>query len=148
MNYSRYEEGPDGLQRLVNMMKSKRFPSLKNAKIKVLVDNKAKKTKGRYRLAELRLADEFIKFFSGIIEDAPYDYVMIFDKALVDEIETKDKKRVAFHELSHGFKDENGKYKLIPHDFEGFYSEIEYNEDDPEWAIRLSNQMEILHDNA
>jgi hypothetical protein len=148
MNYSRYEEAPDSLQKMINFMKNKKFPSIKGAKIKALLDSKPKKTKGKYRLAELRLSDEFIKFFSGILEDSPYDYVMIFDKALLGEIENSDKKRIIFHELNHGFKDDNDKYKIIPHDFEGFYSEIEYNKDDPEWAIRLGNQMEILHDNA
>ena len=145
-NYSRYEEGSRNLQKLIDKMKDDKFPIIKQARIKPLLDSKAKKTKGKYRIAELRLADEFIKFFSEMIEDHPYDYVLVIDKALYNKVEKKDIRRVVFHELCHGFKDDNGKYKLVPHDFEGFYDEIPYNEDDPDWNLRLSNEMEILHE--
>lgn len=148
MNYSRYEDAPESLQRLVDAMRNRKFPSLKDAKIKALLDTKPKKTNGKYRYAELKVADDFIKFFSELMEHSPYDYVMIFDKDLIDNIENKDKKRIIFHELNHGFKDDNDKYKLLPHDFEGFYAEIEYNKDDPEWNIRIGNEMEILHNNS
>lgn len=147
MNSSRYEVAPDNLQRMVDHMKNKRFQSIRNAKIKALLDKKPKKTKGKYRLAELRLADDWVKFFSEILEHAPYDYVMIIDKELSEYIVNKDKKRIIFHELSHGYNEE-GKYKILPHDFEGFYAEIEYNEDDPEWHIRLSEEMDVIHSNS
>lgn len=145
MSGSRYTSAPTNVQRMIDNIKSKRFTTIKHAKIKALYDTKAKKTKGKYRIGELKLADDFIKYFSEILEEIPYDYVMIFDQALMDEIQKKDTKRVIFHELCHGFKDDNGVYKLVPHDFEGFYEELDYNKDDPDWKLRLSNKLELLH---
>lgn len=149
MSISRYEEAPTNIQRLVNNMQNKKFKHMiGDAKIKVLLDRRPKKTKGKYRLGELRLPDEFTKFFSSMITDEnhPPDFVMIMDKALVEKVEKKDTKRIVFHELCHGLKDNNGKYKVVPHDFEGFYEEIEYNKDDPDWNLRLANEMEILYE--
>lgn len=145
---SRYEKAPQKLERLVNNMKDKRFPSLRDARIVCVLDEKPKKSKGKYRLAEIRKADDFIKFFASLSNEimSEINYVMVFDKKLHDTIDKKDKMRLIFHELNHAYRDENDKFVLLPHDFEGFYSEIDYNKDDPEWAWRLANEMEILHE--
>lgn len=145
---SRYEEAPEEFNKLVRVVCKNHVPSLKKAKIKCLLDTKSKKTKGRYRLAELRLPDDFVKYFSSLAEDdmSSPDFLMIFDKGLYHAIEKKDKKRIIFHELNHGFIDEDGKCKILPHDFEGFHAEVEYNKDDPEWNIRMANEMEILYE--
>lgn len=145
---SRYEKAPQKLERLVNNMKDKRFPSLRDARIVCLLDKKPKKVKGKYRFAEIKMADDFIKFFASLSSEvlSEVNYVMIFDKKLHDAIESKDKKRLVFHELNHAYCDDNDKFRILPHDFEGFYSEIDYNSDDPEWSWRLANEMEVLHD--
>ena len=50
----------------------------------------------------------------------------------------KNRKRILSHELRHAFIDENGNYKIIRHDIEDFYVEIEANKDDPMWGQALS----------
>jgi hypothetical protein len=141
-------EAPRNLAVMVRKMQKQHFPMIRDAHIKVILDTKPKKNKGKYRLAELRLANDFIRFFTQQEENgfAGYDYVMVVDKALVDNTEQTDQRRIVYHELCHGYKDDKDNFRLIPHDFEGFYSEIKYNEDDPDWSVRLSNLMHFLHE--
>lgn len=134
-----YDPQPD----VINLMEDvivERFPGLRNAKIKVLVDSKSKidKLTKRMTFASIKLANEVERFLtkdghnlSGI------DYIMFIHELPWELADDVNKKRIISHELRHCFVDEDGNYKLIRHDIEDFYVEIKLNEDDPMWAQAL-----------
>lgn len=134
-----YDPQPD----VINLMEDvivERFPGLRNAKIKVLVDSKSKidKLTKRMTFASIKLANEVERFLtkdghnlSGI------DYIMFIHELPWELADAVNKKRIISHELRHCFVDEDGNYKLIRHDIEDFYVEIKLNEDDPMWAQAL-----------
>lgn len=142
----RYKESPDKLQRIANKMTEKYFPGLKEASIKVILDTKKKRVKGDLRFGELKLVDDLNRFFTAQDDFKGYDFVMIIDNMLFENVVNwEDIKRVIFHELNHGGIDDKGKFKIKPHDFEGFYSEIDFNKDDPDWIERLGEDLEEMY---
>jgi len=144
---SRYKDAEKKLKTRTNKIKKDHFPNLANVEIKVLLDTKKKMSGGKIRMAEIKPTDEMIRFLTK--EQTKnlngYDYIMIVDEKLFANFEKQDTKRVLFHELKHCFIDDKGKCKTIPHDFEGFYDEIEYNKDDPEWKNRMTEVLIELH---
>lgn len=144
---SRYQDAKKKLRIRMEKIKKNHFPNLANVEIKVLMDTKKKKSKGTIRMAEIKPTDDMTRFLTK--EQSKnlngYDYIMIVDKKLYDHFDRSDLDRVLFHELKHCFIDENDNCKTIPHDFEGFYAEIDYNKDDPEWKNRMTEVLEELH---
>jgi len=145
---SRYLDADTNLRRRVSKLIKTKFPNLKGVELKVVLDKKKKKSSGKIRLAEVKLADDMIKFLTKEQSEnfLGYDYIMVIDNKLYEFMENKDLNRVIFHELCHCYVDEKGKYKVIPHDFEGFYAEIKYNDDDPEWKQRLAETLVDLYE--
>jgi hypothetical protein len=66
-----------------------------------------------------------------------FDYIMFVSDLVWQLAGDKDKKRIISHELRHCFLDDKGNYKIVKHDIEDFYAEIELNKDDPMWAQSL-----------
>jgi len=48
--------------------------------------------------------------------------------------------------MRHVFVDEKDKAKLVGHEIEDFYQEIELNKDDPEWGRKLVRLMTDVYD--
>jgi hypothetical protein len=87
----------------------------------------------------MELASEKIKFFSkDNVAIEGYDYLLIVDKKAWELANPLDRGRLIAHEFKHVFVDEKGAPKLVGHEIEDFYSEIEINKDDPEWARKLT----------
>jgi len=144
MSESRYEDAPKSVIRVVKQMIKNEFPVMREFNTKVILDTKGMKSKGKRLFGKLRKADDLNKFLSKAEENSfeGYTFVMILDKELVEAAPKSDLKRVVFHELNHGGMDEKGKPILIDHDFEGFYVELDYNNDDPSWKERLAALLE------
>jgi hypothetical protein len=124
-----------------------RFPSFINLKIKLLFDTKQRISAGRLVLGSICTTSAMTKFFSkdNNAEDG-YDFVLIMDQKAWDLASPVDRKRMISHEMRHIFIDEKGKAKLIGHELEDFYAELELNKDDPEWGRNLAVQVRAMYD--
>ena len=134
----RYEEADDSLVEVFLEVLEKTFPKYGNLKFKLIYDLKKRISKGQLILASIELPSAKVKFFSQdeIAVDG-YDYIMTVDKKAWEIADVATKQRVIRHELRHVFIDEKGAPKLIGHEIEDFYAEIELNKDDPEWRRTL-----------
>ena len=129
----RYEESDDSLVEVFLEVLEKTFPKYGNLKFKLIYDLKKRINKGQLVLASIELPSAKVKFFSQdeIAVDG-YDYIMTVDKKAWELADVATKQRVIRHELRHVFIDEKGTPKLIGHEIEDFYADIELNKDDPE----------------
>ena len=134
----RYEEADDSLVEVFLEVLEKTFPKYGNLKFKLIYDLKKRISKGQLILASIELPSAKVKFFSQdeIAVDG-YDYIMTVDKKAWEIADVATKQRVIRHELRHVFSDVKGAPKLIGHEIEDFYAEIELNKDDPEWRRTL-----------
>lgn len=124
-----------------------RFPSLGQLKIKLIFDLKRKVKQGEICLASVELTNEKVKFFSkDNIAVEGYDVVLIIDKKAWEVSNEVDRKRIISHELRHIFIKEDGKIKLIPHDVSDFRIEQKLNNDDPDWAFKLSTLVNDIYE--
>ncbi len=136
---NRYEDCNDGLVEVFMDVIEKRFPSYQNLKFKIIFDTKKRVRGGKMVLASIELASEKIKFFSkDNVAVEGYDYILIVDRKVWELANAKDKGRLIAHEFKHVFIDDKGGCKIMGHEIEDFYSEIEHNKDDPEWARKLA----------
>jgi len=146
----KYEHVPDYVIEMYEKIRSQHFPSLGNAKILFLINNKKMMLKGNIALGKIMKPSALVKFLSQ--NEAPedgYDYVMLLDSKFIAHCEEKDIERVLRHELRHAFFDSdsiNNPYKLVDHDFSDFYAEVELNKDDPTWAQRVSQTVSLMYD--
>jgi len=140
----RYEEVNEEMVEMFLNVLEKKFPSYQYLTFKLLLDSKRRISKGKIVLASVELANEKIKFFSkDKVAVEGYDYIFIMDQKAWELSNSKDRERIISHELRHVFVDEKGACKLIGHEIEDFYAEIEANKDDPEWGRRLAI---LVHD--
>lgn len=137
---SRYYDPDASVTDLVKALIFERFPGIRTARVKVLMDSKTKvdKLRDAPTFASIKLANEVEKFLtkdghnlSGI------DYIMFISAVTWELADAVSKKRLISHELRHCFVDENGNYKIVDHDIQDFYAEVKLNEDDPMWAQAL-----------
>lgn len=136
---NRYEDATEDFYEIFLDVLEKKFPSIQYLKFKLLFDNKRRVSKGAITLASVELVNEKLKFFSKdkVAVDG-YDYIVVADRKAWELSDIKDRTRILRHELSHVFVDELGKCKLIGHEIEDFYAEVDTNKDDPEWRKRLA----------
>ena len=145
----RYYEADQSVYEIMDKIIYDRFPNLKPASIKILMDSKVKidKLQGRMTFASVKLANEVERFLSKDGHNIEGTDYLIFINDLVWELASeKDKNRLVSHELRHCFMDEKGNYKIIRHDIEDFHAEIELNKDDPMWAQALSTIAMAKHE--
>lgn len=140
----RYEEADDSLVEVFLEVVEKTFAKYGNLKFKLIYDLKKRISKGQLILASIELPSPKVKFFSqDEIATEGYDYIVTIDMKAWQLADPATKQRVIRHELRHVFVDEKGMPKLIGHEIEDFYSEIELNKDDPEWRRTL---VTLTHD--
>jgi hypothetical protein len=117
-----------------------RFPNLKAATIRIVMDSKPKidKLTNTLTLASIKLANEVERFLTKDGHNLEgVDYIMFINDIVWELANDKDKKRILSHELRHTFLDDKGNFKVIKHDIEDFHAEIKLNEDDPMWKQAL-----------
>lgn len=138
---SRFEDAPVQTSMFVEGVVTKNFPELQGALIKVMYDNKKRKSGGRFVFARIKKTNDELKAFAVDEAGTPYDYVMFLDHLLWDNIEEKDREKLVFHELCHCLVDldsNTDQFKIQDHEIQTFYAEIEFVRDDPRWVERLS----------
>lgn len=143
----RYIDCDDDLVQVFLDVIEERFPSFINLNIKLLYDTKRRISGGKIVMASICTTSAMAKFFSkDNTATEGYDFVLILDRKAWELSSPEDKKRIISHELRHVFIDEKGKAKLIGHEIEDFYAELELNQDDPEWRRNLAIQTMALYD--
>jgi len=117
-----------------------RFPYLKAAVIKAVMDSKPRidKLTNRITFAYIKTTNEVERFLTRDGRNLEgIDYIMFINDIVWELASDKDKKRIISHELRHTFLDDKGNFKIVKHDVEDFYAEIKLNEDDPMWGQSL-----------
>lgn len=143
---SRFEHATPADKRLIKKMLKNDFAFLEGLRFLALYDNKKRTSSGKLILARVKKADDELKLLTE--ETEPPDgihVIFFFDGTLFSVLSTTDKKRLIYHEFCHIEKQDVDKYIILPHDFEGFYAEIDYNSDDPNWNQRLADKAWQLH---
>jgi len=144
----RFEDATNDVNALVSKIIDEQFPNLEGAVIKVLFDTKKRKTGGRYVIGRIKKANDEIKALAMSSEGIPPDYVLFLDKNVWQVLSDRDKERVVFHELCHcevNFDSEN-QYRVRDHEIQGFYAEIDFNQDDNRWSERIGLVAESVYD--
>jgi predicted SprT family Zn-dependent metalloprotease len=144
----KYDDVPDSLYQMYENLKGKYFPHLANAKVLFLINKKKMMQRGNIVLGKIVKPNDLVRYLSR--NEAPedgYDYIILFDRNLMQHCEESDIERVLRHELRHAFFDAESKspYKLVDHDFSDFYDEVELNKDDPTWAKRVSQTVSLIY---
>lgn len=135
----RYEEADESLVSIFSKVLGERFAQYGYLNFKLVYDLKRRTKNGNLIMASIELASPKIKFFSQDKKaEEGYDYVLFVDKCAWILASEKDRERLISHELRHVFIDELGRPKIVGHELEDFYAEIELNRDDPEWGRKLS----------
>jgi hypothetical protein len=137
----RFYDPDDDVITLFNKVREERFEGLSNVKIKLLMDSKPKidKLRGTTIFASIKLTNDVERHLTtNKVDTEGYDYFLFIHELPWELANYKDKKRILSHELRHIFIDDKGNYKVINHDIEDFYKEIELNKDNPMWAQSLS----------
>lgn len=135
----RYEEADESLVSVFSKVLDSRFAQYGYLNFKLVYDLKRRTKNGNLIMASIELASPKIKFFSQDKKaEEGYDYVLFVDKCAWVLASEKDRERLISHELRHVFIDEFGRPKIVGHELEDFYAEIELNRDDPEWGRKLS----------
>lgn len=143
---SRYYEPDQATLDMVEEVRRERFGHLANANIKVIMDSKEKinKTSGKVEFAYIKKPNDVENFL--IAGDEEYEY-FLFIHELVWELANHDnRKRIISHELRHAHIDEKGNYKIIPHEIEDFFMELELNNEDPRWGKDLEEMVRLTYE--
>jgi len=134
---------------MIRAVRAEHFPELRNAEILVLFDKKKRMSGGALVLGRIQKTNDLIKKLSDEVVDEGYDYIMYLDKKMWESSADMDRERVIRHEFRHCFVDLDARgtpYKLIGHTIEDFYEEVELNEDDPRWRVRLGEITYAAYD--
>jgi len=146
---SRFIEAPQEVLNELNEVVDEWFPNYKSCNIKVLMDSKRSKSKGRTVFASIKKANDKEKYFtsSNIYPDGA-DYLLFIDDNIFSNIGKEDRVRILRHELRHIYFDseKDDPWKVIPHDFEDFVAEVELNKEDPNWSLRVLEIAESVYE--
>lgn len=147
----RYDEANDHAMELLKEVRSKDFPELVNAKIKVLFDLKKRKSGGLVVLARIIKTNDLIRHLTrdGADQHDGYDFIITLDKKCWENITDLDRVKILRHELRHTFFDiesDDNPYKLLNHSISDFYEEVELNKNDPRWRERVATLTEDIYE--
>lgn len=144
----KYDEVPDNILEMLEVLKSRHFPHLANAKMLLLSNKKKMLQRGNVVLGKIVKPTDLVKYLSrNEAPDDGYDYIVLLDNKLIQHCAEADIERVLRHELRHTYFDSESKtpYYLVDHDFTDFYDEVELNKDDPGWQKRVSQTVSLIY---
>lgn len=150
---SRFKKAPDWVAQMVADVRKEHFEdALMGAEILVVWDTKKRLSQGRYVFGRMKLAADMERFLSesNILPDG-YHYLMSLDMEIFTRIEEADRVRLIRHELRHCEKDpenDSKPWKIRPHDIEDFRVEMDLNEDDPDWTLRLAEVAGAIYEDG
>lgn len=137
---SKFEEVPENVITMLNDLVRESFPVLLNARIKVLFLMNKKKSSGNLVLGSMCKATPREYYLTSSPNgDDGWNYIMILDGNVFPSLDEEDQKRIIRHELNHASIDLDAKdpFKIVGHEIEDFYKEVEYNKDEPRWKERV-----------
>lgn len=146
---SRFENAGAEVVQMVEDMVEEQFPQLEGAAINVVFDTKKRKSGGQYVLGRLQKTNDLMRYLSESDEHPNgFDYILYLDKNVFNELSTSDKNRLIFHELCHADVDfeKNDPYRIRNHEIEGFFAELDYNQDDRQWDQRVATIASSVHE--
>jgi len=136
-----FEEVNESIIKIMDDEIKKSFSTISNARIKILFNMKKKTSNGSLILGQMVKATPILTYLTSSDEnsDDGYNYIMFLDGNVFPLLDLADQIRIIRHELNHIFIDleATNPYKIIGHEVEDFYKEIEYNKDDPKWKERV-----------
>jgi hypothetical protein len=118
-------------------MIEKVFPNLSSYSFGLLYREKIKKSKGGVIMAEICQPTKLLSYFAKNDNGNPFDFLIIVDEMVWVCANDNDRVRLMRHELRHINISEKGVARLIGHDFQDFYTEVDLNADDPSWGQKL-----------
>lgn len=135
----RYEEADESLVEVFLETLDAHFSHLQYLKFKLIFDLKKRIKNGKIVMASIEIPGPKLKYFTkDEIATDGYDFILLVDKKAWELSSEFVRPRLIRHELRHVFIDEKGMAKLVGHEIEDFYAEIELNKDDPEWRRKLA----------
>ena len=146
---NRFEDVTNVEQNLLDEVIKEGFPSLINARFLFFFDNKKRKSKGKYVIGRIKKLNEEQRAMTIDNNGIEYNYAIFLDKYVWQNLDDKDKTRMIRRLLCHCELDleANDPYKIQDPEISDWYSEIEYNKDDPRWMERVGLIAENLYDN-
>jgi len=145
---SKFEEVSDDVVKMMDDLIRSDFPTILNARIKPLFNMKKKTSNGMLILGTMSKTTPILNYLtSSPSGDDGYNYIMFLDGNVFPVLDLADKKRVIRHELNHVLidLDSTNPYKVIGHEVEDFFKEIEYNKDEPRWKERVFAIAESIY---
>ena len=145
---SKFEEVTDDVVKMMDDLIKGDFPTIVNARIKPLFFMKKKTSNGALVLGQMCKATPILNYLtSGPSGDDGYNYIMFLDGNVYPSLDIADKKRLIRHELNHIFidLDASNPYKVVGHEIEDFFKEIEYNKEEPRWKERVFAIAESIY---
>jgi len=127
-------------------MIEKVFPELSGYSFGLLYREKIKKSRGRMIFAEICLPGKLLSYFARNDNGNPYDFLIVVDEMVWATCTPQDRIRIMRHELRHVYISEKGAPKLVDHDFQDFYAEVDLNADDPSWTRRVAEVADAAYD--
>lgn len=118
-------------------MIEKVFPELTGYSFGLLYREKIKKSKGGLILAEICQPTKLLSYFAKNDNGNPFDFLIIVDEMAWCCAKECDRIRLMRHELRHVNISDKGVARLIGHDYQDFYKEVDINVDDPTWCQKL-----------
>ncbi len=129
---SRFSDAPQEVEELLQDVIKEKTPEFDGVQIKILMDSKKKKSKGKYVFASIKKANEKEKFLTANnINPDGVDYFLFIDENIFDNIDEEDKRRLLYHELLHIERDveKDDPWKIRDHEITGFHNEVDNDPD-------------------
>jgi len=136
-NMSQFRKADSSVYSTFLDMIDKVFPELSGYSFGLLFREAIKKSKGGVILAEVCQPGKLLSYFAKNDKGNPFDFLIIVDEMVWACAKEEDKIRIIRHELRHINLSEKGVPRLIGHDFQDFYVEVDLNKDNPSWCQHL-----------
>jgi hypothetical protein len=146
---SRFTDVDPDTKKMINEIISKDFSHLTQAKIKMIFDQKKRKSGGRYQLGKMQKSNDLIRYLTSreAMDPEGFDYLMYIDENVFEALDQSDKVRLVRHLLQYADIDFEAEkpYKIRKEEVITWYDELEFNKDDPKWFERLEVIAESIY---
>jgi len=146
---SRFSDVDPDTTKIVNQVITKDFSHLVQAKIKIIFDQRKRKSGGKYQLGKMQKTTDLIRFLTSreVGDPEGFDYLLFIDENVFEVIDHNDKIRLIRHLLQYADIDYEADrpFKIRKEEVVTWYDELEYNKDDPKWFERLEVIAESVY---
>ncbi|KPA12913.1 hypothetical protein MHK_006891 [Candidatus Magnetomorum sp. HK-1] len=146
---SRFSDVDPDTEKLIKETISKDFSHLVQAKIKMIFDQRKRKTGGRFQLGKMQKSNDLIRYLTCRETGDPegFDYLLFIDENVFEVLDQMDRVRLVRHLLQYADIDYEAErpFKIRKEEVITWYDELEYNKDDPKWFERLEVIAESVY---